>query len=54
MQAVGLVSQFQFSQKETHVQAVKRIFKYIKGTLDFGLWYSRGEDFILTKCTDEY
>jgi hypothetical protein len=30
------------------VQEVKRIFKYLKGTLDYSLWYSRGEDFTLT------
>jgi hypothetical protein len=35
MQAIGLVAQFQAASKETHVQAVKRIFKYLKGTLDF-------------------
>jgi hypothetical protein len=31
---------------------VKRIFKYLKGTLDFGLWYSRSKDFTLTTYTD--
>jgi hypothetical protein len=52
MQAVGLVARFQVAPKETHVQVVKRIFKYLKGTLDFGLWYSRGEYFTLTTYTD--
>jgi hypothetical protein len=52
MQAVGLVAWFQAAPKETHVQAVKIIFKYLKGTLDFGLWYSRGEYFTLTTYTD--
>jgi hypothetical protein len=32
MQAVGQVGQFQEAQKESHVLAVKRIFKYLKGT----------------------
>jgi hypothetical protein len=36
MKLVGLVAQFQATPKKTHVQVVKRIFKYIKGTLD--LW----------------
>jgi hypothetical protein len=36
------------------VQEVKRIFKYLKGTLDFDLWYSRGEYFTLIKYTDAY
>jgi hypothetical protein len=52
MQAVGLVARFQSAPKETHVQAVKRIFRYLKGTLDFGLWYSRSKDFTLTTYTD--
>jgi hypothetical protein len=39
MQEVGLVGRFQDAPKETHVQAVKKIFRYLKGTLDFGLWY---------------
>jgi hypothetical protein len=33
------------------VQAVKRIFRCLKGTLDFVLWYSIGEDFTLTTYT---
>jgi hypothetical protein len=41
-----------YAPKETHVQAVKMIFKYLKGTLDFDLWYSRGEDFTLTTYTN--
>jgi hypothetical protein len=41
MQVVGLVAKFQSAPKETHMKEVKRIFKYIKGTLDFGLWYPK-------------
>ena len=36
-QAVGMVAVFQSSPKKSHVMVVKRIFRYIKGTLDFGL-----------------
>jgi hypothetical protein len=32
MQVVGQVARFQAAQKESHVLAVKRIFKYLKGT----------------------
>jgi hypothetical protein len=32
MQAVGQVARFQASPKESHVLAVKRIFRYLKGT----------------------
>ena len=41
MQVVGLVSRFQSASKETHVAAVKRIIRYLKGTMDYGLWYPK-------------
>lgn len=52
MQAIGLVSIFQYAPKETHLQEVKRIFKYLKGALDFGLWNSRSKEFTLTTYTN--
>jgi hypothetical protein len=52
MQVVGLVGRFQEAPKETHILAVKRIFRYLKGTLDFGLWYPIGKYFTLTTYTD--
>ena len=39
MQDVGIVARFQSTPKQTHVQALKRIFRYLKGNLDHGLWY---------------
>ena len=47
MQAIGQVARFQAAPKENHIIAVKRIFKYLKGTLDFGLWYLKGNDLTL-------
>jgi len=47
MQAVGLVARFQSAPKETHMKEIKRIFTYLKGTLDFVLWYPKEEDFTL-------
>ena len=41
MQVVGLFSRFQSSPKETHVIAIKRSFKYLKGTMEYGLWYPK-------------
>jgi hypothetical protein len=52
MQVVGVVDRFQSTPKETHMKAIKRIFRYLKGTLDFGLWYPKGEYFTLTTYTD--
>ena len=52
MQAIGLVARFQSAPKETHVTAVKRIFKYLKSTMECGLWYRKGQDFTLKAFTD--
>lgn len=38
--AVGVVSRYMENPTESHVAAVKRIFKYIKGTIDYGINYS--------------
>ena len=43
---------FQSTPNETHVQTVKMILRYLKGTLEFILWYPRSEDFNLTSCID--
>ena len=31
---------------------MKRIFKYLKGTSNYGIWYDRGNDFTLYTYTD--
>jgi hypothetical protein len=43
MQEVGQVARFQAAPKESHVLAVKRIFRYLKGTksLDYGIQKER-------------
>jgi hypothetical protein len=52
MQAVGMVGCFQFAPKQSHLVAVKRIFKYLKGTMTYGLWYPRNQNFQLTSYSD--
>eukprot|EP00253_Pinus_taeda_P020136 PITA_20136 len=52
MHAVGIVGRFQANPKETHLQEVKRIFKYLQGTQNYGLWYPRGTDLTLHAYTD--
>jgi hypothetical protein len=52
MQAVGQVAIFQATPKETHVMEVKRIFRYLKATKDYGLWYPKGNDLSLVAYTD--
>jgi hypothetical protein len=54
MQAVGQVEQYQATPKESHVLEVKRIFRYLKGTEEFGLWYPKGKDISLIAYIDAY
>ena len=49
---VGIVARFQANPKESHYTTIKRIFKYLKGTHDFGLWYDRSNDFTLCAYTN--
>jgi len=39
MFSVCLCARFQVKPKESHYMAAKRILKYLKGTIDIGLWY---------------
>jgi hypothetical protein len=48
---VGQVARFQATPKESHVLIVKRIFRYLKGTYGFGLWYPKGNDLSLIAYT---
>ena len=52
MHVVGIVGRFQANPKESHLQAVKIIFKYIQGTQDFGLWYPKNSDLTLHAYID--
>jgi hypothetical protein len=51
-QVVGMVARFQTTPKESHVQAVKIIFRYLKGTIDLGLWYPSKDSFTLKAYSD--
>ncbi|GKE47166.1 hypothetical protein Tco_1478424, partial [Tanacetum coccineum] len=42
MFSVCLCACFQEVPKTSHLEAVKRIFRYIKGTTHLGLWYPKG------------
>jgi len=50
--AVGYCSRYQSNPKESHEKAVKRIFRYLKGTPRLGLWYPKGGSFDLHAFTD--
>ncbi|GKA09094.1 retrovirus-related pol polyprotein from transposon TNT 1-94 [Tanacetum coccineum] len=42
MFSVCLCARLQEDPKTSHLEAVKRIFRYIKGTTHLGLWYPKG------------
>ncbi|GJV77249.1 retrovirus-related pol polyprotein from transposon TNT 1-94 [Tanacetum coccineum] len=44
MFSVCLCARFQEDPKTSHLEAVKRIFRYIKVTTHLGLWYPKGTD----------
>ncbi len=52
MQAVGQVARFQAAPKESHIIAVQRILRYLKGTIEYGSWYPKGKNLIIQAFTD--
>ncbi|GJT49300.1 retrovirus-related pol polyprotein from transposon TNT 1-94 [Tanacetum coccineum] len=52
MFAVCACARFQVSPKTSHLLAVKRIFRYLKGKPTLGLWYSRDSPLELVAYTD--
>ncbi|GJT95107.1 hypothetical protein Tco_1090625 [Tanacetum coccineum] len=47
-----LCAQYQAKPTEKYLQAVKRIFQYLIGTINMGLWYSKDTDMSLTAYAD--
>ncbi|GJS27182.1 putative ribonuclease H-like domain-containing protein [Tanacetum coccineum] len=52
MFAVYAYARFQVTPKVSHLHAVKRIFKYLKGQHKLGLWYLRDSPFDLEAFSD--
>jgi hypothetical protein len=50
--SVCLCALFQASPRTSHRQAVKRIFRYLRHTPDFGLWYSASSSLALHGFSD--
>ena len=43
---------YQANPKESHMIALKRIIKYVKTTAEFGVWYSKDTNDVLTGYFD--
>ncbi|KAJ9547458.1 hypothetical protein OSB04_020001 [Centaurea solstitialis] len=52
MFATCFCARFQANPKESHLAAVKRILRYLKGTPELGLWYPKDSSFELISFTD--
>nr|GEV37023.1 hypothetical protein [Tanacetum cinerariifolium] len=52
MFAVCACAHFQVTPKDSHLQAVKRIFRYLKGKPHLGLWYPKDSSFNLVAYFD--
>ncbi|PNY08864.1 reverse transcriptase (RNA-dependent DNA polymerase) [Trifolium pratense] len=49
---VCLCARFQSDPRESHFTAVKRIFRYLKGTTNLGLLYKKSNDYMLNGLCD--
>ncbi|KAI3718218.1 hypothetical protein L6452_19080 [Arctium lappa] len=52
MYSTCLCARYQSEPKESHLIIVKRIFRYLKGTPNLGLWYPKDSGFDLTGYSD--
>ena len=52
MFSVYLCARFQSCPKESHLITVKRIIRYLKGTIEMSLWYPKTEQFFMTSFSD--
>ncbi|GJT53474.1 hypothetical protein Tco_0988528 [Tanacetum coccineum] len=52
VQAVCYCACYQARQTEKHLKEVKRIFRYLRGTINMGLWYPKDSGFELTAFSD--
>ena len=50
--SVGVCARYLAAPKECHMVAVKRIFRYLVHTPNYGLWYPKGSSFSLCGYTD--
>ncbi|RVW99454.1 Retrovirus-related Pol polyprotein from transposon TNT 1-94 [Vitis vinifera] len=52
MFVVSLISRYMENPSELHLQAAKRVLRYLKGTTEFGIFYKKGGDDELAAYTD--
>nr|GEV08688.1 retrovirus-related Pol polyprotein from transposon TNT 1-94 [Tanacetum cinerariifolium] len=50
--AICMCARYQAQPTEKHLHAVKRIFRYLRGTVNRGLWYTKDSSITLTTFVD--
>ena len=51
---MNTLSQYLVQPRCVHQIAVKHVMRYLKGTIDFGLYYDGSHEYILYDYTDAY
>nr|GEY55703.1 hypothetical protein [Tanacetum cinerariifolium] len=51
--AVCMCARYQAKPTKKHLEAIKRVFQYLRGTINWGLWYSRDTAMALTAYADD-
>ena len=55
MFVVSLINKFMYYLTELHLQSIKRILRYLKGTIDFGVFYKKeGNGELITYTNSDY
>ncbi|KAL0559538.1 hypothetical protein IC582_004152 [Cucumis melo] len=49
---IGVCARYQADPRASHINCVKRILKYVLGTIDFRLWYSFDTTYVLVGYCD--
>nr|GFD00553.1 uncharacterized mitochondrial protein AtMg00810-like [Tanacetum cinerariifolium] len=50
--AICMCARYQARPIEKHVHVVKRIFRYLRGTVNRGLWYPKDSSVVITAFAD--
>nr|GEY00917.1 uncharacterized mitochondrial protein AtMg00810-like [Tanacetum cinerariifolium] len=50
--AVCMCARYQAKPTKKHLEALKRVFRYLKGTINYGLWYPKDTAMALTAYAD--